>query len=289
MSRAARAPRRQRPTPSAAQPVAGAHAVSTGTAELVPDPVGGGRGWTVMVNGVPSSYVDLDDQAHLAFEYMRWVGDVLDTWAPPGEPLRVAHLGGAGCSLPRYVAATRPGSPQVVFEPDEHLVALARSAFGLRSVPALRLRVRDGRLGVQRLPPGSQDAVVRDAFAGATVPAHLATVGFLREVARALDPSGVYVANVADGTTLASARVEAATALAVFRRVALVVEPGQLRGRRYGNVLVLASHRPLPLTELTRRLSCGPAPARVVTARALGDLVAGCAPRHDDPRHDSDP
>ena len=93
-----------------------------------------GRSWST---AFPSSHVDLDDPTRLDFEYVRWFGDVLDTWAPEGEPLRVVHLGGAGCTLARYVAATRPGSRQVVVDVDAAVLDLARRAFG-RAVVAAR-------------------------------------------------------------------------------------------------------------------------------------------------------
>jgi hypothetical protein len=57
--------------------------VRTGVAGLVPDG-DGRRGWTLMVNGVPSSHVDLDDPLRLDFEYMRWIGDL------PTSPLPAA-------------------------------------------------------------------------------------------------------------------------------------------------------------------------------------------------------
>ena len=76
------------------------------------------QGWLLEVDGVPQSYVDLDDPTHLEFEYVRMLGDLLDLAAPPGDPLTVLHLGGGGCTLARYVAATRPGSTQTVVELD---------------------------------------------------------------------------------------------------------------------------------------------------------------------------
>src|SRR5919206_1231038 len=139
-------------------PVAGSWPVHTGRAELLPD--GDGRsGWTLVVNGVPSSHVDLDDPTRLDFEYVRWFGDALDVLAAEGDPLRVVHLGGAGCTVARYVAATRPGSRQVVLEIDAAVLTLARRAFGLRSSPALRLVVADARAGLADLRPGGYDVV----------------------------------------------------------------------------------------------------------------------------------
>src|SRR5437764_1146294 len=84
---------------------------------LVPDPRRP-AGWTLLVDGVPQSYVDLDDPRYLEFEYMRRLASIIDAAAPPGVPLRVLHLGGGALTMPRYVAATRPGSRQRVVELD---------------------------------------------------------------------------------------------------------------------------------------------------------------------------
>jgi spermidine synthase len=259
------------------------HPISSGTAEIRPDRDDPG-GWFLVVNDVPSSYVDLDDPTRLEFEYVRWIGDVLDVLdgaaASPG-PLRVAHLGGGGCTLARYVAATRPGSRQVVFEVDEALVDLVRRAFGIRRDHGFRIRVADAREGLRTLPDGSQDVVIRDVFASNQVPPSLTTVEFGADVARVLAPDGIYVANVADRTEQRHARAEAATLREVFHHVALVAEPSQLRGRRYGNVLLLASNAHLPLDPLTRRLASGAVRARVVRTDRLAELVAGLHPLTD--------
>src|SRR4051794_3906309 len=131
-------------------PMPGSWPVDTGRVDLLPDD-DGRRGWTMVVNGVPSSHVDLDDPTRLDFEYVRWFAAAIDTVAPAGEPLRVAHLGGAGCTVARYVRATRPASRQVVLEIDARVLDVTRRAFGLRSSPALRLVVADARGGLADL------------------------------------------------------------------------------------------------------------------------------------------
>jgi spermidine synthase len=265
-----------------ADPVTGSWPVDTGRAELLPDG-DGRRGWTLVVNGVPSSHVDLDDATRLDFEYVRWFGDVLDVLAPDAAPLRVVHLGGGGCTLARYVVATRPGSRQVVLEIDGAVLDLARRAFGLRSSPSLRLVVADARAGLARLPAGAYDVVVRDAFSGASVPAHLTTTEFLGQVRRALTPRGVYLANLADDPRLGAARREAATALESFPHVALVAEPGQLHGRRYGNVVLAASDAALPLAPLGRRLASGAVRARLLGTEEVRSFASGYRPLRDQP------
>ncbi|WP_432489118.1 spermidine synthase [Kineococcus sp. SYSU DK018] len=271
-------PRPARPARAGArrpEPVEGEALISTGTVRLErdrDDP----DGWLVLVNGVPSSYVDLADPAHLVFEYQQWTAAVLDAVHPPG-PLRVVHLGGAGCAFPRYVAATRPGSRQLVLEVDEQLVELVRHSFGASGSAGFRLKVADAREGVAELPDGSQDALVRDAFVHDRVPDHLVTVEFLRDVSRALAPGGVWVANLADRPPMPRARAEVATAAEVFTHVAVLAEPGVFRGRRYGNALLVASQDPLPEQALVRALSGGAAPARLVAGTDARHFSAGAA------------
>ena len=91
------------------------HLLRGGVAELLADADRPG-GWLLLLDRIRQSYVDLDDPSYLDFEYVQAFADVLDA-LPPG-PLAVTHVGGGGCTMARYVAATRPGSPQIVLEPD---------------------------------------------------------------------------------------------------------------------------------------------------------------------------
>lgn len=235
------------------------------------------QGFTMVVGGVPSSYVHLGDPLRLEFEYVRWAGDLIDVLRPAGDPMHAVHVGGAGCTLPRYVAATRPRSRQVVLENDPAVIELARSTFGYSRRSGFRLREADGLAGLAPLEDGSFDVVVRDAFTGDTTPAHLQSAVFVAEVARVLAPDGVYVANVADRPGLGLVKREVATASTLFTQVALVGETQHLRGRRYGNVLLIASRRPLPIADLTRRVVSGPVPARVVPPADVRALASGAA------------
>jgi spermidine synthase len=260
-----------------ASPVTGSRPVATGWAELVPDR-DGRQGWTMVINGVPSSHVDLDDPLRLEFEYVRWIARVVDLLDEPGAPLRAVHLGGAGCTLARYLAATRPGAPQTVFEIDPDVAALAREAFGGHR--RWRTRIMDARAGLAALEPGRGDLVIRDAFGHESVPVHLTTRGFLAEVIRTLAPRGVYLANIAE-SGLRLARVEAATALAAFRHVMLLAEPGHLSGSRYGNVVLAASNQRLPVAGIARLLAGDAVRATVMDTAATRSFAAGATPLFD--------
>jgi len=252
-----------------------------GDAELVADPDRPGA-WTLLVGGTPQSHVDGDDPTHLEFEYVRWLGRVADAAAPAGEPLGVLHLGGGAWTLARYVAATRPRSRQRVVEVDADLVAFVRDRLPPPG-PGVRVRQGDAREVLASVAPASVDLVVVDVFAGARVPAHLTSVEFVREAARVLRPGGSYAANVADGAPLAFARRQAATVAEVFADVALAASPHVLRGRRFGNLVMLGAAREgtLPVAELTRRLAADPFPARVVAGGDVTRFAAGARPVTD--------
>jgi spermidine synthase len=250
--------------------------VAGGIAELLADADRDGS-WELQLDGVPQSHVDLADPTHLEFEYVRRMGHVLDLAAEPGQPLDVVHLGGGALTLARYVAVTRPGSRQRVVEWDEPLTELVRRELPLPRGARVRVRAADARAGLAAHPDGSADVVLVDVFAGARTPAHLTTVEFAADIARVLRPGGVTAWNVSDGPPLRFVRAEAATLRAVFGHVALLAEPGTLRGRRFGNTVAVASDGELPIPALTRRCAGDPMPSRVVSDGELDRFVGQAA------------
>ncbi|MFF3059794.1 spermidine synthase, partial [Streptomyces sp. NPDC057909] len=118
--------------------------VDQGTARLLPD-VDRDRAWLLTVDGAPQSYVDLDDPAHVEFEYARRLAHVLDCAGEPDAPLDVLHLGGGALTLPRYVAATRPGSRQIVAEADRGLLALVTEQLPVPDGSGVTVHATDAR------------------------------------------------------------------------------------------------------------------------------------------------
>ncbi|MEU0430923.1 fused MFS/spermidine synthase [Streptomyces sp. NPDC006290] len=255
-------------------------AVDGGLAELLPDR-DRARAWTLLIDGAPQSHVDLDDPAYLSFEYQRRLGHVIDLVAPSGKPVQVVHLGGGALSLARYTAATRPRSTQQVVERDAALVQLVRRELPLDPNARIRVRSTDAREGLAKVPDGWADLVIADVFSGARTPAHLTSVEFVMDVRRTVKDSGVYAANLADGPPLAHLRGQIATVASVFPELALVADPTVLRGKRFGNAVLVASGRPLPIAELTRRAASDPHPARVEHGKELMDFTGGASPVTD--------
>ncbi len=275
--------------------------VASGVAELVAD-ADRPRAWTLRVDGIPQSHVDLDDPEYLEFEYIRRLGHLADLAAPAGEPLRVLHLGGGGLTLARYVAATRPGSRQLAVDSDAALVDLVRRLLpldqpgrrtaagrasagrpgaGRPGAARIRVRVGDARAVLEEVRTGSFDLVIADLFAGARTPAHATTVEFAAAAAAALGPAGIFAANLGDGPPLTHARARVATVRAVFRHACLIADPAVLRGRRFGNLVLAASDAELPVGGLARRTAGDPFPGRVVGGADLDRFAAGIKPVSD--------
>jgi spermidine synthase len=198
------------------------------------------------------SYVDLDDPTHLEFAYIRTIASAIDAQWPAQQPIRALHLGGGGLTVPRYIAAVRPGSESLVHEIDGGVVQLDRSELGLAESPQLRVEVGDARTGLHEEPSDSRDLVVGDAFGGLSVPWHLATVEVIREIDRVLVDGGLYAANIIDHRDRKFLRAELKTIAAEFDHVALLAADAAMHTPAGGNFVVLASDEPLPIEDVRR-------------------------------------
>lgn len=237
--------------------------------------------FVLRMSGMDQSCVDLDDPTRIVFDYVRRLADVVDVVAPTGQPLRVVHVGGAAMTLPRYVAATRPRSPQVVLEPAESVTELVRRELPLPRHSGIKVRAVDGRTGVAALRDGQADLVVVDAFADARVPGDLVTTSFVGELRRVVGPSGVVAFNLTDRAPFGWTRRALAAIRTSFPSVLLTAEPATLRAKRLGNLVVVASLDAVPVAELRARAASSAAPYRVLDARAVSDGFGGGTPFGD--------
>ncbi|WFE35367.1 fused MFS/spermidine synthase [Micromonospora sp. WMMD975] len=249
--------------------------------EIVVDPARP-TGRTLLADGVEQSYVDVADARHLHFEYVRRIATVIDLSAPAGHPLTALHLGGGALTLPRWLAATRPGSTQRVVERHPGVVDLVRRK--LPPVPPeVVVTLGDARDAVTGTPDRTYDLVVGDVYRAARMPGHVAAVEFAAEAARVLRPDGVYLVNLADLPPLAHTRAQVATLRAVFVDVCLITDRRMLRGRRYGNVVLAGAARAgrLPVRRLAARVAGDPVPGTVLHGAALDAFAADAWPVTD--------
>lgn len=237
-----------------------------------------GTGYSLRVDGNDQSFVDLDDPHHLSFDYLDRMATVIGLLAPPGERLRFVHIGGAAMSLPRFVAASRPTSPQIVLEPAEHITSIVREELPLPRRSGIKVRPVDGRTGLAAMRDDHADVIVLDAFNGPQVPADVVTTEFFAEVARVLTEDGTLLVNLGDRAPFAWSRRVLAGLREVLPTIVAGGEAATLKGRRHGNLLIVAGRGPLPVTELTRAVAGSPFPYTVLAPGETARRFAGGSP-----------
>jgi hypothetical protein len=238
----------------------------------------------VTMGNTPQSHISLDDPTNLQFEYIRRMGHVIDLIAPAASPLTALHLGAGGLTLPRYIAATRPGSRQQVIEWEPDLVDLVRRHAPWPGSWSIRLRYGDARETLGRLPAGlhhTADLIVVDLFAGDHTPAHLTSIEFYEQLTPFLRPTGWVLVNMVDGPGHGFARSQWATLASLFGFVGVSGEASVVRGRRFGNLVAVASPtagEPPWWPDLQR---LGPHPTATLSGRKLADLMSSHRPVSD--------
>lgn len=227
-------------------------------------------GWWLVVGGSEQSFVDLDDPSHLEFEYVQMIGDAIETVYPDDSPLDVLHLGGGLCTVPRWVADRYPGSKQRVAEADEEV---ARIASSLRPMPRIDLVVEDARAAIERTTAASLDLLVSDVYVGPETVMALYPRPALASARAVLREEGLYVCNVSDAAPFDLARTVAGMLRELYDAVAVMAEPGVLRGRRSGNFVIAATDADFDMEELGRRAAGGPTRVRLIADDDLEEFI----------------
>jgi spermidine synthase len=236
-------------------------------------------GWWLVVGGSEQSFVDLDDPSHLEFEYVQMMGDVIETMFPEDTPLAALHLGGGLCTVPRWVADRYPGSRQRVVESDEEV---ARIAASLRPMPKLDLVIGDAREVLTRTRRGSVDLLVSDVYVGPDTVMSVYPQPVLARARTVLREDGLYVCNISDAAPFELARTVAGMLRELYGEVALMAEPGVLRGRRSGNFVLAATDGYLDVEELGRRAAGGVLRVHLMTDDELDEFIGSAEPAHDE-------
>ena len=239
-------------------------------------------GRILVLDDLRHSAVDLADPTWLQFAYIRRMADAVDTAFPVDRPLTAVHLGGGGFTMPRWLAATRPGSTSTVLEVDRGVVELGRRELAVDAIPGLDVRIGDARTSLLAVPTDTADVIVGDAFGARSVPWHLATAEFVADVRRALRPDGVYLLNVIDYGQRRLLAAEIATLTAQFPQVLVLIRPDQLAPDGGGNAVLVASDRALDPLVLGARAAARGEPGSVLDEGATRRYGGGADELIDD-------
>ena len=240
--------------------------------------VSGGPGDSVRalwLDDLVHSSVNVRDPTFLGLDYAKVIAAGIDVLSPPRTPIKTLHMGGGAFSLPRYLAAVRPGSENTVMELDPAVVDTARGDFRARDIPGLRVEVGDARLLVKDAPARAYDFAIGDAFASRSAPWHLTTEEFLTQLEDRLRPNGAYLMNLIDNE-LRFVRAEAATMKRVFRHVVL------FRSLATSNQILIASNRPIDAAAITAEARRKETAVVPIAGEALDRLIGDAQVLDDD-------
>ncbi|MEE8105613.1 MAG: fused MFS/spermidine synthase [Planctomycetota bacterium] len=213
--------------------------------------VDGPYGRKMVLDKLMHSQVDLRDPLELKYEYEGVYAEVMKRSRPGTAPIRALMIGGGGFVFPRYMELIYPGSHIEVAELDPVVTEAAFATFGLPKDTSIHIFNMDGRNHVtdllrrkrdgEALPPF--DFILTDAFSDYSVPYHLTTVEFVRQIDGLLGDRGVYMLNMIDSFQVGrflGATVH--TLREVFDHV-YVCSTGSLEARRNTWVVVASKTR----------------------------------------------
>ena len=143
------------------------------------------------------SRIDLLDPDYLLLEYTRLIFAAL---LINDKPLKILIIGLGGGSIPRAFNRHIPDAEIDVVDIDPDVVEVAEKYFFFDPGENIKVHIDDGRTFIreaaQKNPVNKYDVVIMDAFNSSSIPRHLTTKEFFKELLLILNPEGVIAANV---------------------------------------------------------------------------------------------
>ena len=143
------------------------------------------------------SYVSLDNPLHIEYDYERIYGEVLKWMYEPQSAFKTLSIGGGGYTFPRYMELTYPKAHIDVVEIDPEITRVVYKYLGLPKETRIRTFNTDGRWFVMNSRE-KYDIIMTDAFNDLSIPYHLTTTEFVRQLDGALNDNGILMSNVID-------------------------------------------------------------------------------------------
>ncbi|WP_127793698.1 spermidine synthase [Agromyces sp. LHK192] len=240
-------------------------------------------GFSLVIDGTTQSHVNPDDPLDLQLEYVRSVAAAVDTLHPGSAPISVLHLGGGALTVPRWIAATRPGSRQHVVELLPELFDFVLDVLPLADDVELTVEFDDARAAVDRAArrDGGYDIAMVDVFSGSVAPPAVGTVEFFAALRDLLAPDGVVIVNSLAGRDMIAPRTLAATLLAAGDEVVLLAASAVLDGGP-GNVVLVSTPEPVAADGFGAALASTPRPVEVLADDAVVAFAGEVPARHDE-------
>ncbi len=155
--------------------------------------------FTLQLDSLVHSRVDISDPTFLHYKHESVQMEILKLIHTRVAAPRVLVIGGGGYTFPRCAKTLIPSCSMDVVEIDPGVTAVSYEKLGLDPALGINSHHMDGRQFVaERAAESAFDLITLDAVNDLSVPAHLLTLEFNREVKRTLTPNGIYLLTVID-------------------------------------------------------------------------------------------
>jgi spermidine synthase len=143
-------------------------------------------------------------------------------------PKRILMLGLGGGSISNFLHHRFPEAEIDAVEVDAKVIKLCKEYFYLQETENYRLHAMDARVFVQhQMGKGSYDLILLDVFKSGSVPFHLKTKEFYREIRDILSPEGVVASNLYGKSNLLKPG-DRTTFASIFSRLYFFEDPEQV-------------------------------------------------------------
>ena len=140
------------------------------------------------------SRVNVNNQKQLALVYSNMMMASL-LFCP--NPRRLLMVGLGGAVVTNFLSEWFPNLHIDIVEIDKKVIEISKKYFYLRESNRYRIFQEDGRVFIQKMKnQGFYDWVILDAFKGGSIPYHLKTHQFYREIRETLQQNGIVSSNL---------------------------------------------------------------------------------------------
>lgn len=151
----------------------------------------------MVLDNLIHSYVNLKDPRHIEYEYERIYADVLKWRFKEKTDFKSLTIGGGGYTFPRYMELTYPNAQIDVVEIDPEVTKVVYDHLGLPRDTRIKSYNTDGRWYVMNCRE-KYDLVFTDAYNDLSIPYHLTTREFARQIRDIMNPGAILMSNIID-------------------------------------------------------------------------------------------
>ncbi len=200
---------------------------------------------TLILDRLVHSYTSIDNPEKLVYGYEKVYAELTAYQATQHEALRALFIGGGGYTFPKYMEALYPDGVLDVIEIDPGVTEVAYNHLGLSRDTHIVSYNEDARMFLHREPTERYDLIMGDAFNDFSVPYHLTTREFNERVHAWLEPDGLYMVNIIDGTYGRFLRAYVHTLQQTFAHVYVAPTGANWRAASRNTIVIVGTDTPL--------------------------------------------